>query len=310
MPTFTASTLPPPDSWDEFESICKSAFSLRWANPNLARHGRLGQKQDGVDIYGVDPLQNLVGVQCKNTTKSISTDLIESECAKAEDFKPGLSALYIATTTHRDANIQAFARKLSESRKAQNKFPVDVVFWPDVIHDLSREESAIRQHYPQYFTHLTKTPDQLKREADIQNLTSILEVVDFNSTFDHLKWGAKYIHSSILDQINNIDRVLSYPSFNIHDKPLLEAINSLTKNWRNLCQLIRIAPYDLNQNEILRFNMPGDFCRNEQENELYEEIDTKIEALIHSIRLFCSLINTNYLEISIEATSRKARSLY
>ncbi|WP_458068300.1 hypothetical protein [Rhodanobacter sp. BL-MT-08] len=310
MPTTTTSRLPPPESWDEFEDICKSAFSLRWANPNLARHGRLGQKQDGVDIYGIDSLQNLVGVQCKNTTKAISVDVIESECLKAESFNPALSVLYIATTADRDANIQSFVRKLSESRKTQNKFPVDVVFWPDVVHDLSRDESAVRQHYPQFFNRLAKTPEQLKREADIENVTSILKVVDFNSTFGHLRWGAKYIHSSIVDQFNNIELVRSYPSFNLHNQLLIDATKSLAEEWGSLCRLISSAPYDLIQNDMLRFNMPGDFCRDKQENDLYEEIDAQIEVLVRSIRAFCSLINTNYLEINIEAAMRKARSPY
>lgn len=189
MPTITTSRLPSPTAWDEFEEICKSAFSVRWANPNLARHGRQGQKQDGVDIYGVDSLQDFVGVQCKNTTKSINEGLIDSECLKAEKFTPTLTALYIATTADRDVNIQAYARQLSAERIKTKKFPVDVVFWQDIVHDLSRDEAAIRQHYPQYFGQQSPSPVQLRRDSDVINIKSLLEVIDFQAISEHLRWG-------------------------------------------------------------------------------------------------------------------------
>ncbi|SDX17760.1 hypothetical protein SAMN05216317_1543 [Nitrosomonas eutropha] len=152
MPTITNSRLPAPNGWDKFEDICRSAFALRLANQNLARHGRQGQKQNGVDIYGVDSVGYMIGVQCKNTIAGITENLVRSECAKAEDFSPTLSELYIATTADRDAKIQGFARIFSDERRKQNLFPVHIVFWPDITSDLGRDESVVRQHYPQFFT--------------------------------------------------------------------------------------------------------------------------------------------------------------
>ncbi|WP_116870100.1 hypothetical protein [Vibrio splendidus] len=311
MPTTTTSRLPPPTSWDEFEDVCKSSFSLRWANPNLARHGRQGQKQDGVDIYGVDSLQNFVGIQCKNTISTISQQLIENEILKAEQFNPQLNALYIATTADRDVHIQAFSRMLSEERRTQNKFPVDVIFWPDIVHDLSREDAVIRQHFPQYFSLPSQTPEQLKREKDIDNISAFIEVIDFTSTSEHLSWGAKYIHLSILEQLGNMNNVKQSPVFNLHDRDLLAAVNELIGEWSNLCSLVRQGPYNLvaHQN-TLSFYMPGDFCRNQEENDLFENIDEQISNLTHSINAFCQLINTTYLEINLERSSLKARSLY
>ena len=311
MPTTTTSRLPPPTSWDEFEDVCKSSFSLRWANPNLARHGRQGQKQDGVDIYGVDSLQNFVGIQCKNTISTISQQLIESEILKAEKYTPKLAALYIATTAERDVHIQAFARKLSEERRAQNKFQVDVVFWPDIVHDLSSENAVIRQHFPQYFSLPSQTPEQLKREKDIDNISTFIEVIDFSSTYEHLRWGAKYIHLSILEQLENMNNVKHSPVFNLHDQNLLAAVNELIGEWSDLCSLVRQAPYNLIEHQnTLSFYMPGDFCRNREENDLFENIDEQISNLIYSINSFCQLINTTYLEINLDRSSLKARSLY
>lgn len=311
MPTTTTSRLPPPTSWDEFEDVCRSSFSLRWANPNLARHGRQGQKQDGVDIYGVDSLQNFVGIQCKNTISTISQQLIESEILKSEQFTPQLATLYIATTADRDVHIQAFARRLSEERRTQNKFPVDVVFWPDIVHDLSRDDAVIRQHFPQYFSLPSQTPEQLKRDKDIDNISTFIAVIDFSSTYEHLRWGAKYIHLSILEQLENMSNVRQSPVFNLHDQDLLTAVNKLIGEWSDLCSLVRQAPYNLIEHQnTLSFYMPGDFCRNKEENDLFEKIDEQIGSLICSINSFCQLINTSYLEINLERSNLKARSLY
>ncbi|MCT8469335.1 hypothetical protein KZO85_12145 [Chromohalobacter canadensis] len=311
MPTTTTSRLPPPTSWDEFEDVCKSSFSLRWANPNLARHGRQGQAQDGVDIYGVDSLQNFVGIQCKNTISTISQQLIESECLKAEKFTPELAVLYIATTADRDVNIQAFTRRLSEERRVQNKFPVDVVFWPDIVHDLSRDDAVVRQHFPQFFNTPTQAPRQLMREKDVGNIISLIEVIDFSSTYAHLRWGAKYIHCSILEQMDNINSITHSPVFNLHDQTLLAAVNKLIDEWSGLCSLVRQAPYDLiPHQDTLSFCTPGDCCRNQEENDLFEKINEQIRKLLHSINSFCQLINTSYLEINLERSSLKARALY
>ncbi|WVV48118.1 hypothetical protein THH46_00500 [Pseudomonas sp. NA13] len=88
-------------------------------------------------------------MQCKNTTRTITEQLITSECSKAEKFTPAIQALYIATTAERDVHIQAFARKLSSERLAK-KFPVEVVFWADVTSDLAKDATAVRQHFPQF----------------------------------------------------------------------------------------------------------------------------------------------------------------
>ncbi|WP_395664429.1 hypothetical protein [Methylocella sp.] len=61
MPTLTGLVLPPPGSWDEFEESALSAAKLRWNSTDLYRHGRQGQRQDGVDIFGM-PLMGGISV--------------------------------------------------------------------------------------------------------------------------------------------------------------------------------------------------------------------------------------------------------
>ncbi|MDD2018895.1 hypothetical protein [Pseudomonas putida] len=311
MPTVTTSRLPTPTSWDEFEDICKTSFGLRWSNPNLSRHGRQGQQQDGVDIYGRDSHELFVGVQCKNTTRTITEQLITSECSKAEKFRPTIQALYIATTAERDVHIQAFARELSNERVAEEKFPVEVVFWADVISDLAKDDTAVRQHFPQFFNQNTVTQADLIRSKDVSNLMAVLQVLDLTSIADHFHYGAKYIHCSVLEQYNQLVDVQNRATFKIHDQALSAALKKMTGEWQQLYALIHSAPYDLiPQRNELSFIMPLDFCRNKEENDLYEEIDQQIKGFLIAVGIFCRFVNETYHEVNLDETSMIARRLY
>lgn len=149
MPTYAELRIAPPKSWDEFEEITCSAAKNRWKNPDFTRHGRQGQRQDGVDIYGVDDKGDLVGIQCKNTWGSIKLITIKDEVAKADSFESGLKRLYVATTSETDHALQKSVRELSDGRTAQGKFAVASLFWNDVWQDLTRDESRLYLEYIQ-----------------------------------------------------------------------------------------------------------------------------------------------------------------
>lgn len=150
MPTISSSVVPPPKSWDEFEDITLAASKLRWNSTDFQRHGRTGQKQDGVDVFGLDDDDRHIGIQCKNTVDGISMDVIRKEIANAEGFEPLLDRLYIATTSKRDAPLQKEVRLLSEVRRRDRKFRVAILFWDDVFQDLATDDDVFFAHYPQF----------------------------------------------------------------------------------------------------------------------------------------------------------------
>jgi hypothetical protein len=152
MPTIAHSNIPPPKSWDEFEDIILSAAKLRWSSRDFFRHGRRGQSQQGVDVYGQDAEGRHLGVQGKNTITGTTRKDVMEEIAKAESFDPPLNALYVATTAKRDANIQSVVRNISASRQRDNKFSVGILFWDDIVQDLARDEAELFKHYSQLRT--------------------------------------------------------------------------------------------------------------------------------------------------------------
>lgn len=117
MPTTYADlNMAPPKSWDEFEDIVCFAAKNRWRNAEFSRRGRDGQRQDGVDVLGLDDQGQLVGLQCKNTVDGLSKEVVLEEVGKAESSRPALAHLYVNTTGPTDKVLQEFARTLSEQR--------------------------------------------------------------------------------------------------------------------------------------------------------------------------------------------------
>lgn len=192
MPTYANLRMPPPKSWDEFEAIVCSAAKNRWKSPDFALHGRQGQRQDGVDVYGKDDKGRLVGLQCKNTWSGLSTATVTSEVEKAESFKPALTHLYVATTADTDKNLQEFVRELSAARSKAGGFEVSVLFWTDVWHDLTLDETRLFQHYPQLKpdpsagtkpTHDQLLYEELKATFGFEPAVRLLRDHDFGGPF-------------------------------------------------------------------------------------------------------------------------------
>lgn len=170
MPTLANSYIPPPKSWDEFESIALDATKIRWGTPSFFSNGRQGQKQKGVDIWGTCKESTKIGIQCKNTIKGITIKLVKEEIALAEDFQPSLKELYIATTASRDAIIQEEVRIISKARMLEGKFSVDLLFWEDISGDLTKDKVIFKRHYPDF---------NLEIDAkDTQKTESVTEILE------------------------------------------------------------------------------------------------------------------------------------
>ncbi|OAS23684.1 hypothetical protein [Paenibacillus oryzisoli] len=149
MPTMANSLIPAPKDWNEFEEIVASCLRIRWKNKNISRIGRSGQAQHGVDIYGNDDSGRRAGVQCKLTEGNLNLNIIVDEVLKSEEFLPNLDIYYIATTARRDAKLQEKIHLLSEERKTMHKFTIQLLFWEDLIQDLTTDLPELNKHYPE-----------------------------------------------------------------------------------------------------------------------------------------------------------------
>lgn len=110
MTDATNRSLSPPKNWQDFERISYDIYSLRWQTNDAEMHGRQGQPQAGVDIYGHDRLEKkFVGVQCKGKDQTYNEPLtateLREEVEKAKTFRPKLDVFVLATTASNDFKI-------------------------------------------------------------------------------------------------------------------------------------------------------------------------------------------------------------
>jgi len=156
MPTVAHSDIPPPRSWDEFEDLVRDLYAREWGDSRTQRHGRTGQPQQGVDVYGQPRTLGgqYAAIQCKRYGEGKLTRAgIKAEIAKAEQFTPTLADYTIATTESCDAPLQHHVRTIDEARRAAGTFPVHIVFWEDLrglLTDLGNRD-LLQKYYPEYF---------------------------------------------------------------------------------------------------------------------------------------------------------------
>jgi tetratricopeptide (TPR) repeat protein len=140
--------IPVPKGDDDFEDLALALYRVVWQDFGAKLHGRRGQRQHGVDLYGDDRFggSGLTGVQCKHHSsatpiqdKDLLAELLE-EVEKARGFEPPLRRFIFATTARRSATLQREARQLTEP------FEVDVLGWED-LEDLLRRHSDVLAWY-------------------------------------------------------------------------------------------------------------------------------------------------------------------
>lgn len=170
----------PPASWEKFEELCRALFAAIWNDPSAQRHGRSGQAQHGVDVFGARPERRgeVLGVQCKgkdrNFGKTASTREFDDELEKAEGFVPSLAEWTFVTTFADDARLQAHALAVSRERVAAGKFPVAVFGWNSLVSLLAQHPAVVEQFYPelgvqlpQLIARLVALPDRVVDALEI-----------------------------------------------------------------------------------------------------------------------------------------------
>jgi hypothetical protein len=157
MPTHANLVLTPPQYWEAFEDMLLDLFRAAWKDPNAQKHGRSGQAQMGVDVYGQpDQKDKWSGVQAKKKDRLAASAVTETELVaevhKAKQFTPKLSELILATTGQRDQHIQEKARLLTEAHQKEGLFRVHVYSWEDIQALFNIHLDVCKRWYPHLFS--------------------------------------------------------------------------------------------------------------------------------------------------------------
>ncbi|WP_316741286.1 hypothetical protein [Pedobacter antarcticus] len=144
-------SLPKPQNWQDFESLCKKLWGEIWKCEEIKKNGRSGQAQHGVDVYGNPRGEKFYyGIQCKGkdeyTNKHLTEEEVLTEIEKAKEFVPKLKKLYFATTANKDAVIEAFFRQKNLEHIEADLFEVHLYSWEDIV-DLIDENRETYAYY-------------------------------------------------------------------------------------------------------------------------------------------------------------------
>lgn len=178
---FQAKQIAPPRDWTTFEDLCRALFSAVWGDPYAQKHGRSGQPQHGVDVWGTAAgrVSGVHGVQCKGKDIAyhgkVSTAEFDRELAKAENFSPKCAYWLLATTAVNDSTIQRHAREVSSAREVVGKFPVTILGWETLVALMAEHPKVIEQFYPEHASQLDALRANLARLPGREQIAEILD---------------------------------------------------------------------------------------------------------------------------------------
>lgn len=199
---FRAKQIAPPKDWATFEDLCHALFKAVWQDPYAQKHGRRGQKQQGVDVFGSPggAAKGYHGVQCKGKDRNyghkVSIEEIREELAKTEQFSPPLKHWIFATTSPSDAALQKEARQISSQRAAKGLFTLDVLGWEEIQALMANAPKVIEEFYPEHTDHLQTVLDTLRALPTYDEMQAMLRsVVELT---DSLKMRASTSHGTAI----------------------------------------------------------------------------------------------------------------
>src|SRR5262249_21377951 len=155
MSSFSATSIPKPKDWQDFERKARVLFECILDDPQTQTHGRGGQEQSGVDIFGRrgGGTGLLVGVQCKGKDggygRRVTENELRREVERARKFNPPLEEFILITTAPDDREIQEKARLLElEVRKQGWPLSIAVWGWNALEQRISEHHRALNAFHP------------------------------------------------------------------------------------------------------------------------------------------------------------------
>jgi hypothetical protein len=146
----------PPAYWQDFERLTLDIVKIQWKDDYAERHGREGQAQGGIDVFGYNHnASEQTGIQCKkralktkpsheSPSNTLTVQEIDDELVKAKSSDHSLDRFIIATSGPRDAELQKHVATLN---KSEPNIKVSIKFWDDYVEFLSDHPELMYRYY-------------------------------------------------------------------------------------------------------------------------------------------------------------------
>jgi len=213
MIKLTDKQIVPPTRWEDLEDLSYRLWKRIWKDPQTLKHGRQGQPQAGVDVYGrpgaVGPYS---GVQCKLKTldgTNLTPKELKAEVQKAKNFIPKLSEFIVVTTGKRDVKVQQEARNLTVENEKNGLFSVQVYFWEDLLLLLEDNEDVAENYLAVYSPLNTVLNQQIDVSRDLLEDNRPDEALKILETIKKNYWSTATdrIKFRIITNIANVENM-------------------------------------------------------------------------------------------------------
>lgn len=231
-----STTLRRPANWQDLETLCKKLWGEIWNCPEIKQNGRLGQIQNGVDIYGIPAGENeYYGIQCKGkneyTDKQFTENEITNEIENAKSFIPKLKKLYFATTAVKDVKIEEFVRIKNLENINNGLFEVHIFSWEDIV-ALIDENKQTHDYYVNSQNYKSK---QSVRITFQNGSTELIVSPQFKKTITHFRQKAiPATMSNLLGSMAVAQALYRQPFENI---AIARIVPPSTKINKSLCEI-------------------------------------------------------------------------
>jgi len=155
----------------------------------------------------------------------------------------------------------------------------------------------------------TKSSNDIKRERDIEQLTSILETINIPILEQYIDALPERIMDNIFYFKDHFVELVESLSFNIYDSELNEIIIAFKNAWVNTLSFDKYFFYEKNSNNY-KFELIADSFPTSLHERSFKNLTSARNKLQSESQKLFNYININYLEIDITKTSDTALSNY
>ncbi len=222
----------PPRSWEQFEELCADIFQSAWRDPALVRHGRAGQRQNGVDIVARNGAIYPIGLQCKKRSKwpvsKLTTKQIDAEVAEALKFKPALQAFYILTTGPDDTTLLNHVRTINEQHQKKKLFEVVLLGWSEIVRRATLDPQVADKHFGPSGGGAPRSPllaTWMMSKGKLEKTGAELELSVKELTQDLHDWPTGHIVVRQRESDALLEKLRDYEGRRLPDKKRKERIN-------------------------------------------------------------------------------------
>lgn len=277
----------PPANWQDFERLTLDIAKALWKDEYAQRHGRQGQAQAGVDVYGYNHTsQEFSGIQCKKKNQSgvpsrqLTTAEIDTEVEAAKMFYPQLERFIIATTGQRDVNLQAHVRGLDQSNLP---FKVSLMFWEDYQEFLNNHTELMYRYYKDVL-------EYRKNYSPIKHYLLVLSMA-FDRPALRTPFHLENQATDFIQAISDTQNAIATGRLKDRDGRIIDEckvpkpkIKGITKASNHLQKVREIATAAISQNLIVEHENVIEIRSPDLANQLNEERKLAVDLLNTELR--------------------------